>query len=72
MKINPVNFPWLESPKRSSIENALQELVLFKAVKKLPDDRIELSEIGQLVIMLQQDPRIVHMLFNACVQGFGT
>lgn len=72
MKLNPATFPWLESPKRVDLDSALKELVLFKAVKKLDDGGMELSPIGHLVAVLQMEPRIVHMLYNACTRGLGT
>ncbi|KAL6041142.1 RNA helicase [Balamuthia mandrillaris] len=72
MGVDPFAFDWLEPPDANALDNALNELIILKAVTvDNGDKRKELTDLGRAVAELQADPGIVHMLHSSCQRGFG-
>ena len=67
MRVDPLDFQWLERPDRSALEAATEELSLLGAL----DHRGNLTPLGHLIGDLQIDPGIAHMIYYACFKGLG-
>ncbi len=58
MRVDPLNFNWLEKPDSSALEAAIEELHLLGAL----DHRQDLTPLGHLIGDLQIDSGIAHMI----------
>lgn len=68
MRVDPLDFQWLEKPDDAALEAATEELNLLGAL----DHRQNLTPLGHLIGDLQVDPGIAHMIYYACSKGLGT
>lgn len=67
MRVDPLNFDWLENPDVAALEAAIQELHLLGAIDHLQN----LTPLGHLISDLQIDPGFAHMIYYACSKGLG-
>ena len=69
MGIDPMTFDWIQSPGGEGLSKALEELKLLGAVLCRDDTRISLTELGELIALLQVDPAMARMVYHACQQS---
>jgi HrpA-like RNA helicase len=67
MRVDPIDFHWLEKPDSVALEAATEELSLLGAL----DHRQNLTPLGHLIGDLQIDPGIAHMIYYSCSKGLG-
>lgn len=70
--INPKEFSWISNPPMDSMIAAEEELLLLGALApSTGHGETILTELGDLISQVQQEPSIVKMIYNGCQQGFG-
>jgi HrpA-like RNA helicase len=67
MRVDPLDFHWLEKPDSVALQAAVEELSLLGAL----DHRQNLTPLGHLISDLQIDPGIAHMIYYSCCKGLG-
>lgn len=67
MRVDPLNFEWLEQPDNAALNAAIDELHLLGGLDHLQN----LTPLGHLISDLQIDPGIAHMIHYACSKGLG-
>lgn len=73
MGIHPLNFQWIQSPDRTGLYKALDELRYLGALEDGdgPGSDPVLTDLGRLISELQVDPGMARMVYHACKLGMG-
>ena len=73
MGIDPLSFAWPESPNKDALAAAMQELEYLGALTRSTKASCgyTITEVGELVALLQIDPGVARMIYHSCRQGMG-
>lgn len=67
MGIDPLKFNWVSRPEASAIKSAEEELRILGAI----DVNYAPTELGKLISISQQDPKVVRMIHSGIQKGLG-
>jgi HrpA-like RNA helicase len=77
MGIDPLHFQWIQSPSQEGLQKAMDDLMYLGAITSTDSSGSGsggipvLTELGELIAVLQVDPGMARMVYHACKQGMG-